>query len=105
MAMRIGGNNHSVKAFAAAGLTIPQISAMYVLTFEGPTSVTTLTERLDLSLSATSHLVQRLVEAGLVRREEHSEDRRQKVLTLTPAGRRFVEQMMKARLTEFRASV
>jgi DNA-binding MarR family transcriptional regulator len=105
MTMRINRGNHSVKAMAEAGLTLPQIGALHVLMFEGPTSVTTLTERLDLSLSATSHLVQRLVEAGLVSREEDPADRRQKVLSLTDAGRQTVEDLMQARRKEFRSSI
>lgn len=105
LSMRLNRGNHGVKAMSDVGLTLPQIGALHVLMFEGPASVSSLQSRLELSLSATSHLVQRLVEAGLVRREEHPTDRRQKVVTLTQAGRRFVEEMLKARLKEFRASV
>lgn len=105
LSMRLNRGNHSVKAMADVGLTLPQIGALHVLMFEGPASVSSLQGRLELSLSATSHLVQRLVEAGLVGREEHPTDRRQKVVTLTKEGRRFVEEMLRARLKEFRASV
>ena len=38
-------------------------------------------------------------------RAEHASDRRQKVVSLSDAGRRLVEELMKARLKEFRASV
>src|SRR5207248_2564535 len=64
-----------------------------------------LTEALGLSLSATSHLVQRLVEQELVTRVEDEADRRQKVIALTPAGKKMVEKMMQNRLDEMRASV
>lgn len=103
--MRLNRKNDALKAMAELGLTFPQIGALHVLMFEGAMAVSALTDKLDLSVSAVSHLVQRLVEAGLVKREEHETDRRQKVVSLSEEGRALVERLMKARLKEFRASV
>lgn len=103
--MRLNRKNDALKAMADLGLTFPQIGALHVLMFEGAMAVSVLTDKLDLSVSAVSHLVQRLVEARLVKREEHETDRRQKVVSLSDEGRELVERLMKARLKEFRASV
>lgn len=103
--MRLNRKNDALKAMAELGLTFPQIGALHVLMFEGAMAVSALTDKLDLSVSAVSHLVQRLVEARLVKREEHDTDRRQKVVSLSDEGRALVERLMKARLKEFRASV
>jgi uncharacterized protein YjbI with pentapeptide repeats len=103
--MRMNRRHEGLKAMADLGLTFPQIGALHILMFEGAMAVSALTDKLELSVSAVSHLVQRLVEAGLVKRAEHESDRRQKVVSLSDAGRRLVEELMKARLNEFRASV
>jgi DNA-binding MarR family transcriptional regulator len=99
------GRGEGIRQLADVGMTLQQIAALHVLRYEGALSVTTLTERLGLSLSATSHLVQRLVEQGLVTRIEDASDRRQKVIELTPAGKKMVEKMMQSRLDELRTSV
>lgn len=105
VSMRLSRGNESVRAMADVGLTLPQIGALHVLQFAGPRSVSELTEELGLSLSATSHLVQRLVEMGLVLRQEDARDRRQKVLTLSAAGKKMGERLIKSRQQELRISV
>lgn len=105
LSMRITRGSESVRAMADAGLTMPQVSALHILMFEGPQSVGDLGTDLGHSMSATSSLVQRLVEQGLVTRTEDSADRRQKRVELTAAGRKFVERLMKARQKELRAGL
>ena len=48
---------------------------------------------LQLSPSAASRAVDRLVRDGLIRREENPDDRRQKLITMTAAGQRLVDDM------------
>lgn len=105
LSMRINRGNEAVRSMADLGLTMPQIAALHALMFEGPRSVTDLGTDLGLSMSATSSLVQRLVEQGLVSRTEDLADRRQKRVELTAAGRKLVERMLKARQRELRASL
>ena len=105
MSMKLERSNGSIKVLADVGMTLQQMAALHILMFEGPMSVTALTDRIGLSLSATSSLLQRLVEQGLVRRVEDEKDRRQKVITLTPAGRKLIEKMMQSRLEELKGSV
>lgn len=105
LSMKLAKGGAAMKEAAVAGMTVQQITAIHVLMFEGPCSITQLTERLGLSASATSHLVQRLVEQGVARRFEDETDRRSKLVSVTPEGKKFVERMMKARLEELKVSV
>ena len=61
-------------------------------------SVKELSERLGLSLPATSRTVDGLLRRGFVSRTEDTEDRRIKRLRLTDAGRAVVERLASARL-------
>jgi DNA-binding MarR family transcriptional regulator len=83
-------------------LTTPQLA---VLEFTGePRTVSAISQHLGLSLPATSQLVQRLVERGLVRRSEGA-DRRQKQVVLAPAGQALVGAISSARAARFEASL
>ena len=81
-----------------SGLTIPQIVALHVLRDRGPVTVGDVADCTKLSRAATSHLVERLVCLGLAHRAEDAEDRRQKQVTISPAGAAMVERIMQARL-------
>lgn len=59
----------------------------------GNLSVAAAAECLHLSPSAASRAIDRLVRDGLLRREENPDDRRQKLITVTAAGRQLVEEM------------
>jgi DNA-binding MarR family transcriptional regulator len=69
-------------------------------------SVKELSERLALSLPATSRTVDGLLRRGLLSRHEDSEDRRIKRVRLTDDGRSVVQRIVTARLQglEFYAS-
>jgi DNA-binding MarR family transcriptional regulator len=56
----------------------------------GDMSVADVADCLYITHSAASRAVDRLVEDGFVRRTEHPVDRRQKLLTLSPAGEELV---------------
>ncbi len=83
----------------ASGLTMPQIVALFALR-RAEASISELAERLRMSLPATSQLVDRLVEAGLVDRTEHAEDRRVRRISILPAGLRYLEQFGAMRCRE-----
>ena len=104
LSMRLARAPQSLRA-GTGGLSVAQMIALHVLMFEGPLSVSGLTARLGLSLSATSTLVQRLVEQGLVERAESAKDRRQRYVSLSRAGKRLVDQATRSRLAELRQSV
>ena len=84
-----------------AGLTMAQMVALHLLTKIGPVSVSSIAACLKLSPPATSHLVDRLVVAGLVGRSEDPTDRRHKRIVITPRGRELIESTQEARTREF----
>jgi DNA-binding MarR family transcriptional regulator len=83
-----------------SGLTFPQIIVLYALTWDGPQAISTLASTLRLSLAATSQLVDRLVESGLVAREEDPEDRRVRIVRLRPQGKQFMDRLNEVRRRE-----
>jgi len=105
LSMRISRGAESLRTLSDTGMTMAQVSAVHVLMFEGPQGVGDLAQCLGHSVSATSSLVQRLVEQGLVSRTEDPSDRRQKSVELTVAGKKLVERLMKARYRELRAGL
>lgn len=74
-------------------LSFSQITALHHLRAHSPATVTLLSEHTRLSLPAASHLLERLVQRGLATRQENPENRREKLVSLTDAGRVVLEQM------------
>jgi DNA-binding MarR family transcriptional regulator len=84
-----------------AGLTMAQMVTLHLLTHLGPISVSSVAACIKLSRPATSHLIDRMVFAGLVGRTEDPHDRRHKVIAITPSGRELIEGTQAARGREF----
>ena len=72
-------------------LSMPQMGTLHFLAAEGGQSVSAIAEHLNLSLAATSHLVDRLVQRDLLTRAEDAHDRRLKRVELAPDGVALVE--------------
>jgi DNA-binding MarR family transcriptional regulator len=87
-----------------SGLTFPQIIVMYALAWFGPQPISTLAQRLRLSLAATSQLVDRLVEGAYVAREEDPDDRRVRRVRMRPHGKQFMERLNEIRRQELTAA-
>lgn len=83
-----------------AGLTMAQLVALHVLEHAGTLSVSAIAGCLRLSPATTSHLVDRLVGQDLVGRLEDPDDRRQKRVTITAAGRRLIDRVQRERTRE-----
>ncbi len=108
VAMRLSqGRNFSrnLRSISDLGLTMPMMAALHVIAFDGTKTMTMLVDHLGLSTSATSHLLQRLVELGLCERTDSPADRRQKLIALTQAGTDFVAEITRSRFEELQASV
>src|SRR5579871_931564 len=67
-------------------LTLAQVRTLFMLAHRGPTTIRKLGEFLLIGLPTASHLVEKLVEAGLAERVEDPSDRRYVRAGLTPAG-------------------
>ena len=89
-----------LRIMAAEGLSMPQMVSLHVLRDCGPLSISAIAEKLSLSLAATSHLVDRMVQQELVIRREDTTDRRQKRVAIAPSGKELLERLVQARLRE-----
>jgi DNA-binding MarR family transcriptional regulator len=83
----------------AMEITPARASALSVLVFGGPRTLTELARAEQVTTATMSRLVAALEEEGLVRREPHEEDARAMRLHATPKARRILEQG-RARRTE-----
>jgi DNA-binding MarR family transcriptional regulator len=83
-----------------AGLTLPQMVALSMLRHAGPSPITAVADKLGLSMSATSTLVQRLVEEDLVTRTEDPDDRRQKLVDISKPGATLIDRLTAERSAE-----
>src|SRR5215211_907850 len=88
------------KVMCEAGLSMPQMVALHMLHKHGSFTISALADRLDLSLAATSHLVERMVQQHLVERKEDALDRRQKQVALAPGGQALLDRLLEARIRE-----
>ncbi len=70
-----------------------QFAALSVLERRPGIGQVDLGAELDLDRSTIADLVERMTRNGLVAREQSTEDRRRKVLTLTPRGRATVAEL------------
>jgi DNA-binding MarR family transcriptional regulator len=91
-ALFIAAQDHRRQAWLEADLTMAQLRAFWVIARHGSASVGAVGRELGVGLPAASHLVDRLVQAGLVQRHPHPNDRRVTVCEVSAAGRRLLEQ-------------
>jgi DNA-binding MarR family transcriptional regulator len=88
--------------FLEIAVTMPQAKLLYLLGASGELHMSELVTRLGVSLSTVSGLVDRVVDAGLASRREDSVDRRQVVVSLTPAGADFVDRFRELNARQMR---
>jgi DNA-binding MarR family transcriptional regulator len=76
-------HQHTPDAWLALNLTIGQLKSLFFIDFEGTTNVKKLAAALGATPPNVTGIVGRLVEQGLVSREENPEDRRMLILRTT----------------------
>jgi MarR family transcriptional regulator, 2-MHQ and catechol-resistance regulon repressor len=102
-----------VKAFQAAskylyaglaetGIDDTDFRILEALLNKGPLPVNTIGPKVHLTPGSISTAVDRLVERGLVSRVESPEDRRVRVVSLTPKGKRLIEPVFRKHAVEIR---
>ncbi len=79
------------------GLSHSQMVSLMELNFKGHCGVSEIADHLGTTDAASSQLVQRLVTLGLVQREESTQDRRAKKITLTAYGKKIVDDVISNR--------
>lgn len=83
---------------AAAGLSAPQLSALSVLVYGGPQSMSALAAAEQVRPPTMSRLVDDLERLGLAERLSSQGDRRVNLVRITNAGRTLLEQGRRKRL-------
>ena len=73
------------------GLGLSDFAVLEVLLHKGPLPVNTIGQVVDLTAGSISTAVDRLVEKGLVSRVESTEDRRVRIVALTPRGKALID--------------
>ena len=81
----------------ARGLSMPQFSILMQLYYRGVCGMSEVSERFEITPAGASQLVDKLVQSGLIRREEDPQDRRAKSLKLTDKGKELIEQGIEER--------
>jgi DNA-binding MarR family transcriptional regulator len=81
----------------ALGLSLPQFGILMQIQHRGNCGIGDIGERFDITNAAASQLVDKLVQSGLIQREEDPQDRRAKLLNLTEKGRAFIQQGIEER--------
>jgi MarR family transcriptional regulator, 2-MHQ and catechol-resistance regulon repressor len=72
------------------GLGLSDFGVLEVLLHKGPLPVNTIGPTVDLTPGSISIAIDRLVAKGLVSRAESADDRRVRIVTLTPRGRELI---------------
>ena len=93
--------HHSFRDFKRfmdeSGLSVSQINTLMRLYHHGTCEVSDISDQLGITNAASSQLVERLVQQGLLNRTEDPRDRRVRQLEITPQGRVLIEQGIAAR--------
>lgn len=84
-------------------LSLTQIRTLLMLTMaDAPLPVNRIAERMELSAPAACRNIHRLVRLGLLERRESREDRRVRLVSITPQGRELVDRHQEPRRAALR---
>ncbi|HEX6534856.1 MAG TPA: MarR family transcriptional regulator [Gemmatimonadaceae bacterium] len=93
---------HAQADVARHGLTIAEFGVLEALYHKGPLRLGEVQAKVLVSSGGTTWLADRLEARGLVRRVPAAEDRRARVVALTPAGERLVRRIFPAHARRIR---
>src|SRR5439155_11531977 len=79
-----------------------QIKALFALWGEPPATIGALADRLGIGVPTASHLVERLVQLGMVERREDESDRRRAFVVPTAQGTALVDRLRALRQGQMR---
>jgi DNA-binding MarR family transcriptional regulator len=91
----------ALSLMSEAGLTLPQVLFLTRLRQAGGSTPSGLAERLNMSLPATSQMVDRLFKLGFLTRREDEADRRRKRLAVTRSAEKLLDKLVRARAAEY----
>ncbi len=85
-------------------LSFSQVAALHIIDQTQTISIQDISVRLNLSLSATSRLIDDLVRTDFIDRVEDPENRRSKILTLTHEGQDFLNKLSIERVKKIQST-
>ena len=85
-------------------LSFSQVAALHIIDQTQSISIQDIAVRLNLSLSATSRLIDDLVRTDFIDRVEDPENRRSKILTLTHEGQDFLNKLSIERVKKIQST-
>jgi len=88
---------HFMRFAKARNYSLAQLNALMRLHYKGRCAVTDLGEESGVTRAAVSQLLEKMVQQGWVTRTEDPNDRRHKVVMLTPIGEQIVHESINAR--------
>jgi MarR family 2-MHQ and catechol resistance regulon transcriptional repressor len=83
--------SRALRSIEARGLCASDFGLLEALLHKGPLPINVLGRKLLLTTGSITTAVDRLVRRGLVARKDHPQDRRVRLVELTPAGRQLIE--------------
>ncbi len=84
----------SIPAWLNLQLTLPQLRTLFIVAHNKTSSVMQIAKHLGIGEPTASHLIDKLVQAGLVIRREDPSDRRRAIVRLSPAGEELIEKLL-----------
>jgi len=89
-------SRYALAALEKSGLGDSDFRVLEVLLHKGPLPVNVIGPKVNLTPGSISVAVERLVAKGLVNRAESSQDRRVRIVTLTPRGKSVITPIFRA---------
>ncbi len=86
-----------ITAFGDFDFSLPQMATLLLLDEEGELTIKQVAELVGRSVSATSRLLDQLVERGMVSRREDERDRRAKRVAITEGGQTLIATLERQR--------
>lgn len=96
--LRLGAVRIMGRALSRFDLTVSQHTLLFSLFHPGKCKMSELARELGITMGAATSIVDRLIKAGLVKRERSTEDRRVVFVSLSKKGRRMMEEVHKVTL-------
>jgi MarR family 2-MHQ and catechol resistance regulon transcriptional repressor len=93
------------RSVADAGLCLSDFAALEALLHKGPLTITEIQAKVLLASGSMTAAVDRLEKKGLVVRRSTPEDRRAKLLELTPEGKRLIESVFRRHAAALEAAM
>jgi DNA-binding MarR family transcriptional regulator len=80
-----------------------QLKCLLFIDYEGSTNFKTLADALGVTPPSVTGIIDRLVEQGLISREENAENRRMQILKTTEKGRSQIDKLLESRRSRMTA--